>query len=237
MPLTKADCSDIVKPLKGSPLSVFVTLVLFGGSLTGKELGIVTGYSDEAITTATSYLQMREAIQDNGKNNGWSIRQYNQLPLPFQQLAGAIMQLSTGYPQAEKVDPEKPDQLVKNTRKNRVDPEKPDQLPPPPPIHIRKEGEERPDAAETFSLCISRGVGTKTAQTIADTRPLDYVRAMLDQYKLWKKPLRFALRAILDNDPLEIDEAADTCPTCQKVIDHRLGYCAPCEINKRNSGE
>lgn len=239
MPLSMSQCTDIVKPLKGSPLSIFVTLVLFGGSLTGKELRIITGYSDEAVTNATTYLEMREAIQNNGKNSGWSIRQRDQLPLPFQQLAGAVLELSTGYPQARKDDPEKPDQLVKSSRKNKVDPEKPDQLPPPPPIYIlRKEGEERPDAAKTFALCISRRVGVAMAQKIAETRDYDYVLAMLNQYQAWGKPLRFALKAIKDNDPVELHvDAETTCPTCNKVIDHRLGYCAPCEIINRQTGD
>lgn len=230
-----ATATEIIKPLKGAPLSVFVILLLYGGTMTNVELQVSTGYGDEPVTRATQYLELRQAIRYNGKNFGWSIRQFEQLPLPFKQLAAALTKLSTGYPQNSKVDPVFPDQLP----------------PPPPYIEESKRGvaeggegsgdvpgftDQLSGQQDVFDICRQFGVGAKKAKELAQLpwATASYAASIFNQYKRReyltpRNRIAYAIQAISDHDdPRSTD---DTCEDCGRTINPRLNFCAHCAVN------
>ncbi len=236
MTLTKAETAEIVGPLKGAPLSVFIVLLLCGGSMTNAELQVMTRYADEPITRATRYLELRGAVQNNGKNYGWSVKQFEQLPLPFKQLADAItVKLSTGYPQDRRVDPVLSDQLS----------------PPPPYIEgngksMAEGGEERrvdpvfPDQLseqqKSFDICRQFGVGAKKATELSQLAwaTPEYTEAIFATYKRRddlspRNRIAYAIQAITDHDAAPASQ--NTCADCGRVINPRLNFCAHCAVN------
>lgn len=253
--MDKATVTDIIRPLKGAPLSILITLLLFQGSMTAKELELSTGYSDKPITQGLAFLEMKGYLQNNGLLAGWSIKQGQQLPLPLQQLvptlnhpnAAANNELPTGYPQE--------DRNFSDYRRI-SDPFVP---PPPPNIegtnqNMAAEGGDNPNYRRnsdssasnyrrnsdpynhtTYNICRQFGVGTKKAYELAQLpwATPHYITTIFNQYRgrpdlSHRDQTRYAIQAISDGD--DPPPAAETCPDCGHTINPRLGFCTNCAV-------
>jgi hypothetical protein len=80
---------QMIRSLKGPPLTILFLLLVRNVSMTNQEICHWTGYTPNTVTPALRLLDALGFTQHNGKNYGWSIAETIQLSLPF-------LQLSTG---------------------------------------------------------------------------------------------------------------------------------------------
>jgi len=62
-----------LRPLKGAPSLILMTLVLVGHSLQQHELERATGYTDKPISKGLALLESLGLVQNNGRQYGWSL--------------------------------------------------------------------------------------------------------------------------------------------------------------------
>ena len=82
--LTKREISGLVGPLSGTASQILCVffLAVVGQSFTGKELARMLGKSANTISAAMQQLESQGWLQNNGKNNGWSLQsKYHQASL------------------------------------------------------------------------------------------------------------------------------------------------------------
>jgi hypothetical protein len=89
---------SFLRGLKGAPASIVLALALTGCSMTGRDLQMVTGYSDKPISQGLALLELHGLVQFNGRAQGWSFRHEARLSLfPTALLGGKVgLAQSTG---------------------------------------------------------------------------------------------------------------------------------------------
>jgi len=91
------DQAVFLRALKGAPASIVLALVFTGLSLSNKELELATGYSGKSIAKGLALLELHKVVQNNGRANGWSVRNDFQLGLfPAALLGGDKLKIEDG---------------------------------------------------------------------------------------------------------------------------------------------